>query len=75
VATGAAKEHRPKDRAMDCEHHDVRLTSESVPLRHVVSIVNWFTCEACGERAAVVEKAAMFELGQSSSSRWPTTSQ
>ncbi|MCB7138029.1 hypothetical protein [Cellulosimicrobium marinum] len=65
----------------------MRLTQEGVPVAHMVSVVSWFTCEACGERAAVVEKsevlgdlarelaATVRRLGQSSSSGGPTASQ
>ncbi len=41
---------------MDCPHRAVSLTEEQVPLRHCVSVVHWFTCDACGERAAVVTR-------------------
>lgn len=46
---------------MDCDHLDVRLTTEAVPLPHVVSTCYWFTCEVCGVRAVVVVKTQMFQ--------------
>ncbi|KON73817.1 MULTISPECIES: hypothetical protein [Cellulosimicrobium] len=45
---------------MDCPHPAVTLTEEPVRLSHCVSVVHWFTCDACGERAAVVTRTEMF---------------
>ena len=42
---------------MDCEHPVVSWTTEPVPVPHVVSVCNWFTCDVCGERAVVVERS------------------
>lgn len=41
---------------MDCDHLDVRWTTELVPVSHMVSVCNWFTCEVCGTKAVVVVK-------------------
>ena len=41
---------------MDCDHLDVRWTTETVPVSHMVSICNWFTCYVCGLKAVVVIK-------------------
>jgi hypothetical protein len=48
---------------MECEHVAVELSEEMVPLSHMVSVVHWFTCVVCGERAGVVTKTEMFAPG------------
>jgi hypothetical protein len=49
-----------KDEIMECEHVEVELSEEMVPLSHIVSVVHWFTCVVCGERAGIVTKTEMF---------------
>ena len=45
---------------MSCPHWSVTLTEEPVRLSHCVSGVHWFTCDACGERAAVATRTELF---------------